>query len=75
MNEYDTPLYNIWRPPSTMHPQNDDTRAQDLIDGLSDTVPRAYQKPWDKGHHLANATDDFTDALWAVGEGKRTVSK
>jgi hypothetical protein len=82
MDEYDTPLYNIFRPPSTMHPQNDDTRAQDLIEGrLNDesAVP-AYRVPWKApsllapvSGHLEDATENFRDSVWSVSEGKKDI--
>jgi hypothetical protein len=67
-------LYNIYPPPPTTNPQNDDSRAQDLIDGrLSDAkVVPAYKVPWD-GTHLENATPDLCDAIWGINEGKRDV--
>ena len=74
MDEYPD-LYNIYKPPGTMHPQNDDTRAKDLGRLNPDTCVRAYQKAWDPGHHLAGADDDFRDAIWSVSEGKRDVRK
>ena len=82
MNEYDTPLYNIYPPPRTSHQQNDDTRAQDLIDGaLSDeTVTAAYNVPWrDSGKlapvngHLESAEENFRDSVWGINEGKKDV--
>jgi hypothetical protein len=82
MDEYDTPLSNIYPPPRTTHPQNDDTRAQNLIKGdLSDErVTAAYNVPWrDAGklapvaNHLESAEEDFRDAVWGVSEGKRDV--
>jgi hypothetical protein len=74
MDEYPD-IDNIWVPPKTSHPQNADTRVKDLIAGKlsDDTVTDAYQKAWDKGHHITNACDDFRDALWGVSEGKRDV--
>lgn len=70
-------LYNIWRPPRTTHPQNDDTRAQDLIDGKldGDKAVRAYRVNWTADTHLGDASENFRDSLWGINEGKRDVSK
>jgi len=75
MDQYDKPLANTYGPPSTSHPQDDDTRSQALYDGqLNDeSAVMVYRKPWDAGHHLANATEDFRDAVWGINEGKRDV--
>jgi hypothetical protein len=74
MDEYPD-IKNIWEPAEGMHPQNANTRIADL-DKLTDSNPTdAYQKAWDKGHHLADATECFTDALWGVSEGKRDARK
>jgi len=56
-----------------MHPQNDDTRAQDLIDHrLNDTtVSRAYKEPWNT--HLTDGTDSFKDSIWGVTEGEKDI--
>lgn len=68
-------LYNIWKVPGTMYQQNDDERAEGLIDGklTDEPVVRAYQRAWDPGHHLDDAREDYRDALWGVNEGKRDV--
>lgn len=84
MDEYAPPpgLYNIWPAPRTTIQQNDDTRAQDLIDGrLNDNqaVP-AYRVPWRQpsrlapvNAHLESANDNFDDSLWDINEGKKDV--
>jgi len=77
IDEFDKPLSNIFAPPSTTHPQDDDTRAQALYDGqlTNESAVRAYRKPWVAGAHLADATEDFRDAVWGINEGKRDVRK
>lgn len=74
MEEYPL-LYNLWRPPRTTWPTNDDTRAQALIDGKlnDDTCARAYRKAWAPDAHLANASEDFRDSLWGINEGKKDI--
>lgn len=67
-------LYNLWPVPDTTYQQNDDTRAQKLIDGLPEPNWARDLVPWDKPAHLADATDDFTDALWGINEGKRDAT-
>lgn len=69
------PLYNIYPPPDTSWQQDDDRRAQDLIDGrlTNSCVAEVYSRPWDKNHHLAPGGEDFTDAIWGINEGKRDV--
>jgi hypothetical protein len=81
MDEYPL-LYNIWEPPSTTWPTNDDTRAQNLIDGeLNDNsaVP-AYRVPWRQPSrlapvdaHLEDASENFRDSLWDINEGKKDI--
>lgn len=74
--------YNVWPIPDTWHPPQEDDRAQDLIDGVlnDDSVTAAYFVPWKDDRYLAPvagnlepAGEDFKDALWSIGEGKRDV--
>lgn len=74
MDEYED-LYNIWPPPRTSHQQNDDTRAQILIDGMPEPQWARRLVVWDQGAHLDRAGEDFTDALWGINEGKRDVRR
>ena len=75
-------LYNIYPPPDTTYPQNDDERAQRIIDGeLNDeSCTAAYNVPWrDAGKlapvagHLEAADESFCDAVWGINEGKRDI--
>ena len=81
MDEYPD-LYNIYPPPRTSHPQNDDTRAQNLIDHeLNDeTVTAAYFVPWQDSSklapiagHLESAEESFRDSTWGINEGKKDI--
>jgi len=81
MDEYPD-LYNIYPPPGTTHPQNDDTRAQQLIDGVlnDESVTMAYYVPWQdssllapRAGHLEPADDAFCDSVWGINEGKKDV--
>ena len=74
MDEYPD-VKNIWPAAEGMNPQNANTRVEDLSRLNDSNVTDAYQKAWDKGHHLTNAYDDFCDALWGVSEGKRDSRK
>ena len=69
MDEYPL-LYNIWAPPPTTWPTNDDERAEDLIAGTVNTEVVGAYKRYRVGH-LEYATEDFTDSLWGINEGKR----
>lgn len=50
-------------------PDGDDIQKR-LTD---DHVVEAYKVPWDKNGHLADATDDITDSVWGIQDGRRNV--
>jgi len=78
--EWDLP--NIYPPPCTMFPQNDDERAKNLLNHeLNDeTVTAAYNVPWRDAsklapiaEHLESAEENFRDSVWSISEGKKDI--
>ena len=68
-------LYNIYPAPRGTRQQNDDPRAQALIDGYlnDETVTRVPPTDARLAGHLEGGAEDLKDAVWGINEGKRDV--
>lgn len=40
-----------------------------------ETVAEAYKVPWEAYGHLKDATEDFNNSVWGMGDGRKTVSQ
>ena len=48
--------------------------GDDLPKELNDDhVVMAYKVPWESYGHLKDATDDITDAVWGIQDGRRDI--
>lgn len=66
-------LFNIWPPPATSHPQNDDTRARDLLRGALGRQPVSPAYTNYAVGHLEDANEYIRDAIWGINECKRDL--
>jgi hypothetical protein len=72
MKDFDK-LDSIYERPETLKSGDNDTRAKDLGKLNDNQVVDAYRVPWEANGHLADATDDVIDSVWAMQDGRRDV--
>lgn len=63
------------RPAGRTGQDNGAPQGDEIPKALTDDhVVEAYKVPWDKSYgHLYDATDDITDAIWGMGDGRRDI--
>ena len=68
-------LEDLYPRPAGYDGQKNGTPTGDHIqDQLTDnTVTEAYKVAWKPWGHLKDATDDVTDAVWGIQDGRRNV--
>lgn len=68
-------LESIYPRPAGFDGQNNgEPPGDDIPKRLNDNqVVEAYKVPWNANGHLADATDDVTDAVWGIQDGHRDI--